>query len=128
MSQSAASMPPPGNVTRAVYLAWRDQQPKGRFERIGGEVVSIASERVEHARAKPCAANELARALKQAVAGGEALPDSVCVRVGGHRVRKLLSRDPKGIMSKSQRFRCLNRDRLHGTSRNHNASRQAFAG
>lgn len=43
---------PPHFADRAAYFAWAEAQPRGRFERLGGEVVQMSPERWEHSRLK----------------------------------------------------------------------------
>ncbi len=42
----ARSYEPENPITREEFLAWVEQQPSGRFERIDGIVVAMAPERV----------------------------------------------------------------------------------
>lgn len=69
-------------MTRAAYRAWAEQQPRGRFELVDGEVVTMAAERVGHMRVKA----RVWRALQDAVAASglpcEAFPDGATVEVG----------------------------------------------
>jgi Uma2 family endonuclease len=53
-------------MTREDFLAWADQQPTGRFERIDGIVVRMAPERVSHTRCKGAAWRALRRAVRAA--------------------------------------------------------------
>jgi Uma2 family endonuclease len=53
-------------MTREEFLAWVDQQPSGRFERIDGIVVAMAPERMSHIRRKGAAWNALRRAVREA--------------------------------------------------------------
>jgi Uma2 family endonuclease len=50
-------------MTREEFLAWADQQPLGRFERIDGIVVAMAPERASHNLRKGSARDALRRAL-----------------------------------------------------------------
>ena len=43
---------PPGRMTVDEFLAWAMAQPEGRFELVDGKVVTMAPERVAHARLK----------------------------------------------------------------------------
>ena len=69
-------------LSRAAYRAWAEQQPRGRFERVGGRVVRMTPERVVHAQLKAA----VWRALDDAVRGvgieAQALPDGITVEVG----------------------------------------------
>jgi Uma2 family endonuclease len=52
-------------LDRAAFQQWAEAQPRGRFERLGGEIVAMSPERWEHARLKA----EIWRALDAALAG-----------------------------------------------------------
>ena len=69
-------------ISRADFRAWAEQQPRGRFERVGGRVVPMTPERSIHARLK----SAIWRALDDAVRGSgieaEAFPDGMTVEVG----------------------------------------------
>lgn len=51
-------------MTREEFLAWVEQQPSGRFERIDGIVVAMAPERASHNLRKGAARDALRRAVK----------------------------------------------------------------
>lgn len=68
--------------SRAAYRSWAEAQPCGRFEWVDGEVVAMAPERVNHARVKARVWRALDRAIEQAKAPCEALPDGITVEVG----------------------------------------------
>jgi Uma2 family endonuclease len=53
-------------MTREEFLAWAEQQPSGRFERIDGIVVAMAPERASHNRRKGAARDALRRAVREA--------------------------------------------------------------
>jgi Uma2 family endonuclease len=75
------TQPKLSRLTADEFLAWAQEQPRGRFELAGGEVVAMAPERVEHARAKLAATLALRTGL---LAGGlpcEAIIDGVAVRI-----------------------------------------------
>lgn len=57
---------PEGAMTREEFLAWVDQQPTGRFERIDGIVVAMAPERASHNLGKAAARDALRRAVRDA--------------------------------------------------------------
>jgi Uma2 family endonuclease len=69
-------------LTREEYRHWVEAQPRGRFERVAGEAVAMAPERVGHALVKA----NLWRALDDAVRRGgipcQALRDRVTVEIG----------------------------------------------
>ena len=64
MANRASQRDPDFRMSRDDYLAWAEQQPAGRFERIDGVVVAMAPERVGHTRIK----GEVYAALREAVA------------------------------------------------------------
>jgi Uma2 family endonuclease len=53
-------------MTRAEFLAWVEQQPSGRFERIDGVVVAMSPERASHNLRKGAARDALRRAAREA--------------------------------------------------------------
>jgi Uma2 family endonuclease len=53
-------------LTQAEFLAWVEQQPSGRFERIDGIVVAMAPERASHNLCKGAARDALRRAVGKA--------------------------------------------------------------
>ena len=71
-----------GYISREDYRRWRADQTRGRFERVDGQIVSMAAERVLHARVKAAVWLALRRAVEEAGIGCEALPDGVTVEVG----------------------------------------------
>lgn len=81
MSQ-AAETPPQGRMTRAAYRAWAEQQPRGRFELVDGEVVMMAAERVGRLRVKAAVWLALRDAIRAAGLPCEAFPDGATVEVG----------------------------------------------
>lgn len=69
-------------MTREEFLAWVDQQPSGRFERIEGIVVAMAPERVAHNRRKGAARDALRRAVSEAgLTSCEVLVDGMSIQV-----------------------------------------------
>jgi Uma2 family endonuclease len=69
-------------MTREEFLAWVEQQPSGRFERIDGIVVAMAPERASHNRRKRAARNALQWAASKAgVTSCEAFADGMTVQV-----------------------------------------------
>lgn len=52
-------------MDRASFLAWAEAQPRGRFERVAGEVIRTPPERVEHVSLK----SQIWLALYQALRG-----------------------------------------------------------
>jgi Uma2 family endonuclease len=67
-------------LTREEYLRWVEGQPK-RYERIAGEPVAMAPERVQHVRIKNRIWAALDRAIREAGLDCEALGDGVTVEV-----------------------------------------------
>jgi Uma2 family endonuclease len=73
---------PDARITRDEFLAWVEQQPTGRYERVDGIVVAMAPERAAHVRRKHAACNALQRALRDAgLTTCEALTDGMTVSV-----------------------------------------------
>ncbi len=67
-------------LDRMAFQRWAESQPRGRFERLGGEIVAMSPERWEHARLKA----EIWRALDAALAGHptcRVVPDGMTVAV-----------------------------------------------
>ena len=81
MASLARNEQPEGRMTRAEYRRWAEARA-GRFERIDGQVVAIAPERIVHTRIK----GEVYLALRRAVAAGglscEVLMDGPTIEVG----------------------------------------------
>lgn len=71
----------PQRFTADAFIAWATEQPRGRYELSGGEVVAMAPERVGHARAKLAAVNALAASLRARNLPCEAMTDGVSVRI-----------------------------------------------
>jgi Uma2 family endonuclease len=71
-----------GFVTREEYYRWCEAQPRGRYERVDGQIVAMSPERIAHVRTKTA----MIRALQDALAGSglecEALGDGVSVQTG----------------------------------------------
>ena len=57
---------PEAPMTREEFLAWVEQQPSGRFERIDGIVVAMAPERASHNLRKGAARDALRRSVRDA--------------------------------------------------------------
>ena len=74
--------PGPRFAARAEYLAWADAQPRGRTERVAGEVVAMVPERAAHVRAKYGAWLALREAVAAAGVPCETLGDGITVHVG----------------------------------------------
>lgn len=72
----------PLRLSRQEYRAWAEAQPRGRFERVDGEVIAMAPERWVHARLKARIWRALDREIAQAGLQCEAAPDGMTVEVG----------------------------------------------
>ncbi len=69
-------------MTREAFYAWREQQPRGRFERIDGEVFAMAPKRLGHIRMKVAVAIALSDAIAKAGLPCEAFGDDATVPAG----------------------------------------------
>lgn len=56
----------PQRLSRTEFHAWAEQQPRGRFERVGGSPVAMAPERWVHARLKASGARSTAKSAPRA--------------------------------------------------------------
>lgn len=72
----------PLKMSRTEYRRWAEAQPRGRYERVAGEVVAMAPERIAHVRVKARAWLALRQAVRAAHLPCEALGDGVTVQVG----------------------------------------------
>lgn len=68
--------------SRTEYRRWAKAQPRGRYERVAGEVVAMTPERIEHVRVKAGAWLALRQAIRAAGLPCEALADGITVEVG----------------------------------------------
>lgn len=68
-------------MSRREFLEWAEAQPRGRFERVEGEVIAMAPERWIHARLKAQIWEALKRGIKQAGVQCEAAPDGMTVEI-----------------------------------------------
>jgi Uma2 family endonuclease len=73
--------PKPQRFTADAFIAWAMEQPRGRFELSGGEIVAMAPERVGHARVKLAVVNALAQGLRKRGLPCEAMTDGMSVRI-----------------------------------------------
>ncbi len=64
-----------------AFLEWAEAQDCGRFQLIGGEIVAMAPERVEHSHVKRMVANALDAAIAEAKLAGRAFVDGVSVKI-----------------------------------------------
>jgi Uma2 family endonuclease len=67
---------------RAAYRRWAEAQPRGRFERVGGEVVAMSPERGAHLRIKAAVWLALRQGIAAAKLPCEALPDGATIEIG----------------------------------------------
>jgi Uma2 family endonuclease len=68
-------------MSREEFREWAESQPRGRFERVDGEIVAMAPERWAHARMKARIWRALDRAITQAGLPCEAAPDGMTVEI-----------------------------------------------
>jgi Uma2 family endonuclease len=68
-------------LSRHDFRVWAEAQPRGRFERVEGEVVAMAPERWAHARLKAQVWEALKREIKRAGLPCEAAPDGMTVEI-----------------------------------------------
>jgi Uma2 family endonuclease len=61
------------------YLAWLEEQPRGRFELVDGQVIPMNAQRIEHIETKVSVIFALKRALSGT--GYHALGDGMAIRV-----------------------------------------------
>jgi Uma2 family endonuclease len=73
---------PPLRMSRAEYRRWAVAQPRGRFERVAGEVVAMAPERAAHNRVKQRVWRALDAAVRAAGLRCEAFGDGMTVEIG----------------------------------------------
>ncbi|HET6609058.1 MAG TPA: Uma2 family endonuclease [Rhodopila sp.] len=69
-------------MSRSEYRAWAEAQPRGRFERMDGEIVPMAPERTVHARRKLDIAVAFRQAVRAARLPCEVYPDGMTIEVG----------------------------------------------
>ena len=79
---SRLNVKPPLIMDRAEYRRWSEKQPRGRHERVAGEVIAMAPERIVHVRIKMRVWQALDQAIRAAGLKYEALGDGVTVEVG----------------------------------------------
>ncbi len=64
-----------------AFLEWAEAQDDGRYQLIGGEIVAMAPERVEHSHVKRMAANAFDAAIAAAKLPCRAFVDGVSVKI-----------------------------------------------
>jgi|SRR6185312_16505433 len=79
----AAHLP---RMTADEFIAWAMEQPRGRFELVGGEVVAMAPERSIHARTKGMFYRRFAEEIERLGLDCSAYPDGMAVRVSEQTV------------------------------------------
>lgn len=72
----------PSILDRAEFRLWAEMQPRGRYERVGGEVVAMAPQRAAHVRVKARAWQALDQAIRAAGLDCEAFGDGIGVEIG----------------------------------------------
>jgi Uma2 family endonuclease len=68
--------------SREAFRRWCDAQPKGRYERVDGQIVAMAPERGAHLRVKGAVYRALHRAVAAAGVPCQALPDGATIETG----------------------------------------------
>ena len=68
-------------LSRDEFLVWAEAQPRGRFERVEGEVVAMAPERWAHARLKAYIWQALNREIKRSGLPCQAAPGGMTVQI-----------------------------------------------
>jgi Uma2 family endonuclease len=81
-----STRPQPTHFTADDFVVWAGEQPRGRFELVGGEVVAMAPERAAHTRTKLDATLALRAAIVEKGLGCEALIDGMVVRIDDRTV------------------------------------------
>ena len=75
------SVPKPLRMTADEFIAWALEQPHGRYELAGGEVIAMAPERAGHALAKLAIARALGDAVAAAGLDCQVFPDGMAIRI-----------------------------------------------
>lgn len=75
------STPAAKRLTADEFLTWAEAQPTGRYELIDGEIIAMAPEKADHARAKFRTCSALQAAIKRAGVPCEAFVDGLSVRI-----------------------------------------------
>jgi Uma2 family endonuclease len=73
--------PRSARLTANAFIEWALEQPGGRYELSGGEVVAMAPERLGHTRVKTEALIALRASIAASGLGCEAIADGVSVRI-----------------------------------------------
>ncbi|MEQ1718000.1 MAG: Uma2 family endonuclease [Hyphomicrobium sp.] len=68
-------------MSAVEFLAWAENQPRGRYELVDGLIVAMAPERADHARSKFQVCAALTNAIKRAGVPCEAFVDGLSVRI-----------------------------------------------
>jgi len=75
------TQPHPSRFTADAFIAWAAEQPRGRYELVGGQIVAMAPERAGHTRVKLAAVNALAASIRARNLPCEAIIDGISVRI-----------------------------------------------
>ena len=75
------TLPNPSGLTADAFIAWAADQPRGRFELAGGQIVAMAPERAGHTRTKARAHRALEDAIAAPGLDCEAFADGMSVRI-----------------------------------------------
>ncbi len=75
------AVPKRETMSADAFLEWAEAQDEGRYQLIGGEIVAMAPERVEHAHVKFQAAKALDAAISEAKLPYRAFVDGVGVKI-----------------------------------------------
>ena len=78
----AVPQPAVARMSREEYRRWAETQPRGRFERVAGEVVAMAPERAAHNLVKMHVWRALDAAVRAAGLRCEAFGDGMTVEIG----------------------------------------------
>ena len=71
----------PTILSRQEYRHWAEAQPRGRYERVEGEVIAMAPERIAHVEIKAAVWLALRKAIAAAGIPCHALPDGATVEI-----------------------------------------------
>jgi Uma2 family endonuclease len=69
------------HMTVPEFLAWAEQQSRGRYELWNGQPIEMSPERARHAKTKFAVATALAAAIRRAGSDCHMLPDGMTVRI-----------------------------------------------
>ncbi len=75
------AVPKRETMSADAFLEWAEAQDEGRYQLIGGEIVAMAPERVEHSHVKRMVANAFDAAIAEAKLPCRAFVDGVSVKI-----------------------------------------------